>query len=188
MTETSRIVRLATGAMLALAACAALAQEPVRKATPSSAGASGTPTLPPPALVLPPPLPAPSPAQAGAVPGAPQQAASDAAAGATRSRAFLSREEIEATRSRCKVSLAGGAQVRLPAFEAEQTIRLDGGQGCLKAVSADVSWLDIRTSGSDELLLIAQDNDDAAPRRGEVTVVTPNRTFVLFVRQAGSGG
>lgn len=154
--------------------------------------------LPPPAKAgssapeLPPPTPAAGDNQNTAPALAPTKAAGPAVvpvAASTvpaRPRAFLSREKIEANRARCQVDFKGRTLMQLPAGETEQAVRMVGADGCLTAVSADADWLDAQYAGNNELLVSVQTNDQTASRRGEITIVTPSRTFVLTVRQAGA--
>lgn len=111
--------------------------------------------------------------QAETVPGGPPKV-----------RAFLPREKIEANRARCQVSFKGRSLIQLAAGEVEQIVQMTGANGCLTAISADADWLDVEYQGNNELLLFVEANTDKASRRGKVTIVTPNQTFVLTVRQA----
>jgi hypothetical protein len=110
--------------------------------------------------------------------------AAGASAGTPKVRAFLPREKIEANRARCQVGFKGRNLIQLTAGDVEQTIQMTGANGCLTAISADTDWLDVEYRGNNELVLVAHANTSTSARRGQVTVVTPNQTFVLTVRQA----
>jgi hypothetical protein len=141
----------------------------------------------PPTPVLPPPIPAaPDTEETAPAPKTAAAAPSAAPAAPAKPRAFLSREKIEANRARCQVDFKGRTLVQLPAGETEQVVRMTGAEGCLTALSADQDWLDVQYAGNNELLVSVLANADVTSRRGDVTVVTPNRTFVLTVRQAGA--
>jgi len=99
-------------------------------------------------------------------------------------RAFLPREKIEANRARCQVSFKGRSLIQLTAGDVEQIVQMTGANGCLTAISADADWLDVEYRGNNELLLVAHANTSTSARRGQVTVVTPNQTFMLTIRQA----
>lgn len=135
------------------------------------------------APVLPPPPPAPAASKEDDLP-APAKAQAAAPSGPSKVRAFLSREKIEASRARCQVSFKGRNLVQLGAGDVEQIVQLTGAKGCLTAMSADADWLDVEYRGNNELMLLAHANMSDTSRRGQVTVVTPNQTFVLTVRQA----
>jgi hypothetical protein len=133
---------------------------------------------------IPPPPPTPSAKKEDEVPVPAKAQASAASVATPKVRAFLPREKIEANRARCQVSFKGRTLVQLAAGESEQLVQMTGAAGCLTAISADTDWLDAEYQGNNELMLLAHANTGDAARRGKVTVVTPNQTFVLTVRQA----
>lgn len=102
-----------------------------------------------------------------------------------KSKAFYSREELESQRGRCSTRLLSAQDMAIASSEALVAVKFSGLKGCFTAVSTEADWLELRAEGEDELQLDVEANNTNTPRKGRITVLTPNQTFVVQVKQAG---
>lgn len=102
-----------------------------------------------------------------------------------KSKAFYSREELESQRGRCSTRLLSAPDMAIASSEALVAVKFSGLKGCFTAVSTEADWLELRAEGEDELQLDVEANNTNTPRKGRITVLTPNQTFVVQVKQAG---
>lgn len=139
------------------------------------------PYLPAPALA--PALPPPSPS---AAPPAPSAAPDAGAAPAGTGGAFLSREDIEAARQRCRVSLDSSETFRAGAAGAHWRIelRVEGGPGCVKALQSSAEWLRADLEGT-RLVLQAAPNAGTA-RSATVFIANVGTSLSLHIEQDGA--
>jgi hypothetical protein len=136
------------------------------------------PYLPPPPPSLATPLPRPPSSEDSA--GAP--------AAPAKSGAFLSRENIEAARQRCRVSLESHAPLRVPAAGAQLrvTLKIEGGPGCVKALQSDAVWL---RADLDETRVVVQALANSGPaRRARVFIANVGTSLSLQVEQDAAPG
>jgi hypothetical protein len=143
------------------------------------------PYLPPPPS-LPPPLSATpqsrSPSSEGntggsAVPAVP-----------AKPGAFLSRENIEAARQRCRVGLESHAPLHVPATGAQLRValKIDGGPGCVKALQSDAVWLH---ADLDETRVVVRALANPGPaRRARVFIANVGTSLSLQVEQDAAPG
>jgi hypothetical protein len=152
--------------------------------------ASAKSLLPP--LVLPPPLPTKQRAPVATLPGdggnnpVSEKSADTSQGGASP---FMSREDIDAQRALCSMSMTGSSVRPVPSQDSDVTLHFKriSGQNCLLAVSVDDPWVDAQLDViSDEVRLSIQENGGTSARATWVNVVAGVQSFKVKVRQAGN--
>ncbi len=130
-------------------------------------------------------LPALTATTGGAPAGAEQQDATVAPA-APETRAFLTRDEIQARRSRCPVGLvAGGTAVKAPAGGDLLVLKLTAA-GCAQGVSASDDWVSARLTSAGTIELVVEPNEEHTVRRTVLVVATPTASESVTIQQAAA--
>ena len=119
---------------------------------------SPAPFIPPPPAGLPLPtlqLPPPDAATGASPPlNAPKDAQPAPAKEERKSDVFMTREQLQAQRAKCSVTLKSSSEVQFSENGGRQVVKLTlvGGRQCVKGVAASDAWLDV--SSVSELSLI----------------------------------
>lgn len=148
-------------------------------------------------LALPPALPpalvagasARGPVLEAGLPGVPAPSAmapqeGSAEPSAPESRVFLTRDEIQARRSRCPSGLlAQGSALKAPSSGDVLVVKLSA-PGCAQGVSASEDWVSARLTGNGTLELVVEPNDEPSLRRTVLTLATPSGSESVTIQQA----
>lgn len=138
---------------------------------------------------LPPPPPLPTPPSATPPSRSPSsEGNTGGSAVPAKPGAFLSRENIEAARQRCRVGLESHAPLRVPATGAQLRValKIDGGPGCVKALQSDAAWLH---ADLDETRVVVRALANPGPaRRARVFIANVGTSLSLQVEQDAAPG
>lgn len=127
-------------------------------------------------VILPPPLRVPSDSQASAT---------VQPSNSSEARAELKDEAArEARKERCKAIEYKGKQLTvIPPTSSTFSLPFKGLKGCLTAVGAQESWIEVTDSRSDAIEFFADENTTGENRRAAIHVVTPSETMEIRVLQ-----